>query len=179
MTAVRFTEIIREDIPAVQSFLVEHLNLFFDSGRTLPSVDVDFFNLEQQYILQERNLLLCAWSEKKELIATLAVCQYDDRITELCGRYNLSETAEICRCYVAKPYREQGIGTQLLAFAEAFCWQQQYKTLYLHTHHFLPGGYHFWLRNHFSVVMDVQDEWELIHMERSCTDPAPVDDPAL
>jgi len=160
-------EMAHADIPAVQSFLVQHLNLFFNAGRSIPSADEDIFNLEQQYISQERNLLLCAWDEKQELIATLAVCQYDDRLAELRGRYNLSETAEICRCYVDKRYRRQGIGSQLIAFAEEFCRQQQYKTLYLHTHHFLPGGYHFWLRNHFSVVMDMQDKWQLVHMERS------------
>ncbi|WP_371300315.1 GNAT family N-acetyltransferase [Klebsiella oxytoca] len=167
MIPVTLLEMTRSDIPAVQSFLVEHLNLFFNAGRVMPSVHEDLFKLEQQYILQERNLLLCAWNEKQELIATLAVCQYDDRIAELRGRYNLNETAEICRCYVDKRYRRQGIGSKLIAFAEAFCGQKKYKTLYLHTHHFLPGGYHFWLHNHFSVVLDMQDEWQLIHMERS------------
>ena len=111
--------------------------------------------------------MLCAWSEKQELIATLAVCQYNDRITELRGRYNLRETAEICRCYVDERYRRQGIGSQLFALADVFCQQHQYKTLYLHTHHFLPGGYHFWLRNNFKVIMDMQDEWQLVHMESS------------
>ncbi|EOC6209642.1 GNAT family N-acetyltransferase, partial [Citrobacter freundii] len=50
---------------------------------------------------------------------------------------------------------------------QMFCQKQKFKTLYLHTHHFLPGGYHFWLRKDFSVVMDMQDEWQLVHMQRS------------
>ena len=79
----------------------------------------------------------------------------------------MTETAEICRCYVDKRYRRQGIGRQLLAFAETFCEQQQYTRLYLHTHHFLPGGYSFWQRNDFQVVMDMHDDWQLVHMERS------------
>lgn len=166
MSLMTLREMTRSDIPAVQSFLVEHLNLYFNAGRAKPSADQDIFNLEQQYILQERNQLLCAWSETQELIATLAVCQYDDRITELQGRYNLLETAEICRCYVDKNHRRQGIGSQLIALAGKFCQEHKYSTLYLHTHHFLPGGYHFWLRNQFNVVMDMQDEWQLVHMER-------------
>ena len=110
MTRLRFSEMTHADIPAVQSFLIKHLNLFFNAGRVIPAAEEDIFDLRQQYILQERNLLLCAWSEKQELIATLAVCQYDDRITELRGHYNLPETAEICRCYVDARYRRQGIG---------------------------------------------------------------------
>lgn len=165
MIPFRFSEMTPADIPAVQSFLVEHLNLYFNAGRAMPSAEEDLFDLAQQYILQERNSLLCAWSENQELIATLAVYQYDDRITELRGRYNLSETAEICRCYVDERYRRQGIGSQLFALAEVFCQRHQYKTLYLHTHHFLPGGYYFWLRNNFNVIMDMQDEWQLVHME--------------
>lgn len=62
-------------------------------------------------------------------------------------------------------YRRQGIGSQLFALAKVFCQRHQYKTLYLHTHHFLPGGYYFWLRNNFNVIMDMQDEWQLVHME--------------
>ncbi|HBI3679769.1 TPA: GNAT family N-acetyltransferase [Citrobacter freundii] len=167
MTRLRFSEMTHADIPAVQSFLIKHLNLFFNAGRVMPAAEEDIFDLKQQYILQERNLLLCAWSEKQELIATLAVCQYDDRITELRGHYYLPETAEICRCYVDARYRRQGIGSRLFALAQMFCQQQKYKTLYLHTHHFLPGGYHFWLRKDFSIVMDMQDEWQLVHMQRS------------
>ncbi len=160
-------EMTGEDIPAVQLFLTQHLNEFFAADRPVPSAGEDVFHLRQQYIQQERNLLLCAWSDKHELIATLAVCQYDDRIAELRGRYILTETAEICRCYVDKRFRRQGIGRQLLAFAETFCEQQQYTLLYLHTHHFLPGGYSFWKRNDFQVVMDMHDDWQLVHMERS------------
>ncbi|MDX7127505.1 hypothetical protein SJ300_08980, partial [Citrobacter portucalensis] len=79
MIPFRFSEMTHADIPAVQSFLIEHLNLFFNAGRSMPSAEEDLFDLEQQYLLQERNLLLCAWSENQELIATLAVCQYNDR----------------------------------------------------------------------------------------------------
>lgn len=127
MTRLRFSEMTHADIPAVQSFLIKHLNLFFNAGRVMPAAEEDIFDLRQQYILQERNLLLCAWSEKQELIATLAVCQYDDRITELRGHYNLPETAEICRCYVDARYRRQGIGSRLFALAQMFCQQQKYK----------------------------------------------------
>lgn len=65
MTRLRFSEMTHADIPAVQSFLIKHLNLFFNAGRVMPAAEEDIFDLRQQYILQERNLLLCAWSENK------------------------------------------------------------------------------------------------------------------
>lgn len=167
MIPSRFSEMTCADIPAVQSFLTEHLNLFFNAGRSMPSTEEDLSDLEQQHLLQERNLLFYAWNENQELVATLAVCRYNDRITELRGRYNLRETAEICRCYVSEHCRRQGADSQLFALANIFYQQHQYKTLYLHIHYFLPGGYHFWLRNNFKVIMDMQDEWRLVRMESS------------
>ncbi|MDF7679696.1 GNAT family N-acetyltransferase [Enterobacteriaceae bacterium ESL0689] len=157
------------DIPAVRAFLFKHLQLFFNRSGEMPAADQDIFHLERQFIVPQRNILFGAWREDQQLIATLAVCQYDDRITELQGRFALSTTAEICRCYVDQHYRQQGIGRQLFAAAEKFCQQQGYKTLYLHTHHFLPGGYPFWLRNHFQVIMDMHDQWQLVHMAREIT----------
>lgn len=167
MTRLRFSEMTHADIPAVQSFLIKHLNLFFNAGRVMPAAEEDIFDLKQQYILQERNLLLCAWSEKQELIATLAVCQYDDRITELRGHYNLPETAEICRCYVDARYRRQGIGSRLFALAQMFCQQQNIKPYIFILIISCTEGIIFWLRKDFSVVMDMQDEWQLVHMQRS------------
>ncbi|HHU0690599.1 GNAT family N-acetyltransferase [Citrobacter sp. Marseille-Q3906] len=161
-----YREITETDIPAVQSFIIRHLNLYFNANRPLPDSSQDVLALRSQYIHQPRNLLIGVWDEQQQLIATLAVCQYDDRISTLRGRYNLSTTAEICRCYVEQNYRRQGIGGQLVSLAEQFCLRQQYKTLYLHTHHFLPGGYPFWLRHHFTELLDEGGEQQIVHMEK-------------
>jgi GNAT superfamily N-acetyltransferase len=165
-SAYIFREITEADIPAVQSFIIRHLNLYFSANKPLPHPHEDVFGINHQYIQQQRNLLLGVWNTQQQLIATLAVCQYDDRILPLKGRYMLSETAEICRCYVELDYRRQGIGSQLVALAEHFCRHQQYKVCYLHTHHFLPGGYQFWLRHHFSVFFDEGGEQQIVHMEK-------------
>lgn len=53
-----------------------------------------------------------------------------------------------------------------MTLAEAYCQRQQYKTLYLHTHHFLPGGYQFWCNNHFNVFLDEGGEQQIVHMEK-------------
>lgn len=54
MTRLRFSEMAHADIPAVQSFLIKHLNLFFNAGRVMPTAEEDIFDLRQQYILQEK-----------------------------------------------------------------------------------------------------------------------------
>lgn len=161
-----FREITEADIPAVQSFIIRHLNLYFNANRPAPEPHEDVLDLHSQYLQQPRNLLLGVWNERQQLIATLAVCQYDDRLKLLRGRYPLFSTAEICRCYVEQEYRRQGIGSQLVLLAEQFCDRQQYKTRYLHTHHFLPGGYQFWLRHHFAVYLEEGGEQQIVHMEK-------------
>ena len=145
-TAFIFREITEADISSVQSFIIHHLNLYFNANRPAPEPHADVLNLRSHYLHQPRNLLLGAWNNRQQLIATLAVCQYDDRIPAL--------------------RRRQGIGSQLVLLAEQFCDQQQYKTRYLHTHHFLPGGYQFWLRNHFTVYFDEGGEQQIVHMEK-------------
>ncbi|HGY5078346.1 GNAT family N-acetyltransferase [Citrobacter freundii] len=161
-----FREITESDIPAVQSFIIRHLNLYFQANRPTPRPDEDILDLRSHYLHHPRNLLLGAWDAHQQLIATLAVCQYDDRIMALRGRYDLANTAEICRCYVEQEHRRRGIGRQLMTLAEAYCQHQQYKTLYLHTHHFLPGGYQFWCNNHFNVFLDEGGEQQIVHMEK-------------
>ena len=165
-TTFIFREITEADISSVQSFIIHHLNLYFNANRPAPEPHADVLNLRSHYLHQPRNLLLGAWNNRQQLIATLAVCQYDDRIPALRGRYQLSSTAEICRCYFSQEYRRQGIGSQLVLLAEQFCDRQQYKIRYLHTHHFLPGGYQFWLRNHFTVFFDEGGEQQIVHMEK-------------
>lgn len=82
-----FREITRDDIPAVQSFIIRHLNLYFNAGRALPTASDDVFDLQGNYLERERNQLFGVWNEQQQIIGTLAICQYDDRIEMLHGRY--------------------------------------------------------------------------------------------
>lgn len=135
-----FREITRDDIPAVQSFIIRHLNLYFNAGRALPTASDDVFDLQGNYLERERNQLFGVWNEQQQIIGTLAICQYDDRIEMLHGRYNLPETAEICRCYVDQHYRRQGIGSQLVSLAEQFASSNTIKYYICTPIIFYPAG---------------------------------------
>jgi GNAT superfamily N-acetyltransferase len=153
------------DIAPVQEFLFEQLkDLFAREGQG--AVTGDVLGLSRSYIEPERNQMWAAFSPEGAVIGTIAICEYNDRIEVLKGRYPRPTTAEIGRCYIDKALRRQGLGARLLETAEAFCREQGYRTIYLHTHHFLPGGFNFWRKQGFRIVLDEGGSYELVHMEK-------------
>lgn len=157
--------ITAQDIPKVQEFLMKHLKeLFNKEGQA--AITNDVWGLEGSYIVPERNNMWGAYDENDELIGTIAIAEYNGRIVPLKGRYDLPLTAEIGRCYINENMRRKGIGKQLLDVAEEFCLDKGYKIIYLHTHHFLPGGYNFWKKNDFLVVLDEGGSYDIVHMEK-------------
>ncbi len=153
------------DIVSVQSFLFGQLaELFAREGQG--AVTGDVLGLSRSYIEPMRNQMWAAFSPEGAVIGTIAICEYNDRIEVLKGRYPRQTTAEIGRCYIDKSLRRQGIGARLLETAETFCREQGYKTIYLHTHHFLPGGFNFWKKQGFRIVLDEGGSYELVHMEK-------------
>ena len=158
----------QSDIERVQSFLFKHLQEFFaHDGQTAVSADV--WGLAKKYIEPERNQMWAAFSPEGAVMGTIAICEYNDRIVVLKGRYPEKTTAEVGRCYIDKTCRRQGIGSRLLETAETFSREQGYKMIYLHTHHFLPGGFHFWQKQGFKVTLDEGGLEELVHMEKALT----------
>lgn len=153
------------DIAAVQGFLFGQLAEFF-AHEGQGAVTADVLGLSRSYIEPARNQMWAAFSPEGSVIGTIAICEYNDRIEVLKGRYPRETTAEIGRCYLDKTLRRQGIGTRLLETAEVFCREQGYQTIYLHTHHFLPGGFNFWKKNGFRIVLDEGGVYELVHMEK-------------
>lgn len=155
-----------EDIPQVQTFLFSQLQaLFNQEGHG--TITEDVWGLQEIYVLPERHQLWLAYNELDHgIVGTIAISQYNDRIQLLKGRYQLEQTAEIGRCYIAPELRCKGIGSKLLAEAEHFCKQQHYKVMYLHTHHFLPGGFHFWRKNKFEITIDEGGKDQIVHMEK-------------
>jgi len=158
--------ITENDIKQVQDFLMKHLVELFNSDGQAAVTD-DVWGLKESYVLPERNNMWGAYDESGELLGTIAIAQYNGRIEPLKGRYDLFTTAEIGRCYINENMRRKGIGKLLLDKAVEFCVDKGYKTIYLHTHHFLPGGYNFWQKNNFSVVLDEGGSYEIVHMEKN------------
>ncbi|HIU64003.1 MAG TPA: GNAT family N-acetyltransferase, partial [Candidatus Avacidaminococcus intestinavium] len=130
------------------------------------AVTDDVWGLGDTYIKPQRNQMWAAFSPNGQVVGTIAVCTYNNRFEELQGRYPEGLAAEVGRCYIAESLRRQGLGAKLLQSAEQFVREQGYTFMYLHTHHFLPGGYNFWLKNNFVVTMDIGGSYELVHMEK-------------
>lgn len=158
-------KIDNSDIASVQNFLLGQLqDLFSQDGQS--AVTDDVWGLAKLYIEPVRNQMWAAFTPDGTVTGTIAICEYNDRITVLKGRYPKATTAEIGRCYIDKTLRRQGIGSRLLKEAEAFCREQGYRMIYLHTHHFLPGGFHFWQSQGFTITLDEGGSYELVHMEK-------------
>lgn len=154
-----------KDVKNVQDFLMKQLQELFNSDGQEAVTD-DVWGLSDTYVHPERNQLWAAFDAKGKVLATIAICQYNGRIKLLEGRYDLSKTAEIGRCYVDETLRRQGIGAKLLQTAKTFSKEKGYEIIYLHTHHFLPGGFNFWQKNGFAIVQDEGGTYQTIHMEK-------------
>jgi GNAT superfamily N-acetyltransferase len=82
------------------------------------------------------------------------------------GRYHLPTTAEVGRCYIDAGLRRQGIGSRLVTAMTEFCREHGYRTMYLHTHRFLPGGFNFWEKQGFVITIDQGGSLDIVHMEK-------------
>ncbi|WP_371378552.1 N-acetyltransferase family protein [Sporomusa aerivorans] len=153
------------DIKAVQSFLLRQLKeLFSQEGQ--PAMTEDVWGLEKRYVEPANCNMWGIFTPAGEVAGTAAICTYNDRIALLKGRYNLPVTAEVGRCYIDQRLRRQGLGAKLLAEMTAFCREQGYAIMYLHTHRFLPGGFNFWKKEGFVITLDEGGSAELVHMEK-------------
>lgn len=125
----------------------------------------DLTEMESYYINKENASLFVAFSNH-EVVGTIAIRPYDDRIVEVKNRYDLDKTCEVIKCYIGEDTRRKGIGSLLYKKAEQFCRDAGYLKIYLHTHQFLPGGLQFWLKKGFTVTIDQIDKIETVHMEK-------------
>ena len=157
----------KEDIQVVQAFLMHQLKTLFFQDKQGAITD-DVWGLEKMYLQPERNNLWVVFDQDGKVVGTGAICTYNDRIECMKGRYHLPEIAEIGRCYVDETIRRQGIGSEIMAAMVKFCQEKEYKKMYLHTHHFLPGGFNFWQKQGFEILIDDGHDggYETIHMEK-------------
>ena len=126
----------------------------------------DLQAFEHTYIRPQGSAFLLAHDEKGTIVGCIGVVSYDRRFLELSEAFELSNSAEIVKCYVDPKLRRKGVGKKLVQQAILFCKEQQYATAYLHTHLFLPGAVHFWESHGFLMIKEEQDELETVHMAR-------------
>ncbi|UFJ41831.1 GNAT family N-acetyltransferase [Brevibacillus humidisoli] len=125
----------------------------------------DLLHIQRHYLEPKDAAFFLARMEG-QIVGSIAVHRYDDRIAEVGGRYDLRATAEIVKCYVDANIRRQGIGTALVQQALRFCRDAGYKTVYLHTHRFLPGAVSFWQQHGFLLRVEQGDSMQTVHMDR-------------
>ncbi len=160
---VRIREAEKEDLAAVREFLRLQCQTLYGGGVS-ERQEKELGQLAALYLEEKDNVLIGAFTSANEVVGTIAVARYDNRIGALKERYAAKKTAEICRLYVSESLRGVGIGSRLFTQAALFA-ASRYEVLYLHTHLFLPGGFSFWRKKGFDVTLQEKDAYETIHME--------------
>ncbi|MDR9746637.1 GNAT family N-acetyltransferase [Paenibacillus taichungensis] len=128
---------------------------------------VDLEQFKEHYLDSADAVFLVAVTEEEEIVGSIGILPYDGRIEVVNGRYPEQSAAEIVKCYVDPKYRRYGIGSLLVRELEKVVAELHYTTLYLHTHRFLPGAVDFWKRQGYVVVVEQDDDWQTVHMDKS------------
>ncbi|MCT8137032.1 GNAT family N-acetyltransferase [Anaerobacillus sp. CMMVII] len=157
-------EVNDTEIEAVSHFLLSTMGEVFPFPLSQRSLR-DLEEMKERFLDRKDATFLAAFFEGK-VVGTLAIDRYDNRIKALRGRFDLDATCEVIKCYADRNKRRQGIGSLLFEKATEFSKRAGYQTMYLHTHKFLPGGFTFWRKKGFSIILDEGDPFETVHMEK-------------
>jgi GNAT superfamily N-acetyltransferase len=112
--------------------------------------------------------LLLASTPSTPIAGIIAYRKYD-------GRFNFPEllfddnadVVEVVRLFVNPELRGQGIATKLIRALVQQAREDGVRTMYLHTHPFLPGAQYLWEKEGWRVVVKEEEEpWFTIHMRR-------------
>ena len=127
----------------------------------------DLTNFAQVYLDAPNASFYIAEDPEGRIIGTVAIRPYDNRFPSLQPQLDKAEACEMTRLYIDEASRRQGIGSELYERAEAFARDAGYKTSYLHTSSYLPGGLPFWISRSYQEL-----EWEtdeVVHMAKPLT----------
>ncbi|MCM3171631.1 GNAT family N-acetyltransferase [Paenibacillus sp. MER 99-2] len=127
---------------------------------------LDLEQFSAHYMESKDAIFLVATVGEGQIVGSIGILPYDDRIEAIQGRYPQESAAEIVKCYVDPAYRRYGIGSMMLQALENRVIDMRYTTLYLHTHHFLPGAVDFWKRQGFTIITEQNDDWQTVHMDK-------------
>ena len=112
--------------------------------------------------------LLLASTPTTEIAGIIAYRKYDGRFTfpELTFD-DTADVVEVVRLFVEPALRGQGIATKLIKALVRQAREDGVRTMYLHTHPFLPGAQYLWQKEGWRVVVREEEEpWFTIHMRR-------------
>lgn len=159
------TEKGKEEIAAAKAFMLKIIKDDFGYDFN-PKWHDDIVRLEEVYMPDTRSCVYVAKLDN-EIIGTIALRPYDKKYPEFMERYDGAGTASIWRHYIAREYRGQGIGTELLCAAEEFAQSMGYKTIYLHTQKTIPGSLEYWQAKGYIKVLEAEDDLQTVHLEKS------------
>jgi GNAT superfamily N-acetyltransferase len=161
-------KITAEDIVPALDFIIPMLKEVYP---TIPDVAVrwDLANMEEAYVIPDNSVMFAAFEDSGQVVGTVAIRPYDNRVEALRGYYDVPVTAEVSRCYVNNSLRRQGIASVLVAAIEEYCQQYGYQTICLHTHRFLPGGFPFWINQGYIIRKEKPEELKTVYMDKLLT----------
>lgn len=115
-----------------------------------------------------RILVATAPSHPNTIIGTIGYRTYDNRFAHLGLSFPPSAKAvEVVRLFVEPAWRGQGVASKLIRELVEVVRADGARTLYLHTHPFLPGAKEVWERQGWGVVVREEGApWWTIHMRR-------------
>lgn len=155
-------EVKTENIDQTQTFLFGIMKTLFGMEKH-PVFHKDVIHMKAYYVDHPEMTMLAAYDEG-DILGTIAIKAYIDRFEAIKERYKGQKVAELARCYIRPDKRRCGIGGQLFKALMSFCIEKNYDVIYLHTHRYLPGGIHFWMKHNFSIIYeDVEND--IVHME--------------
>lgn len=112
--------------------------------------------------------LLLASAPTTPIAGIIAYRKYDGRFTfpELTFD-DTTDVVEVVRLFVEPELRGQGIATRLIQALVKQAREDGVRTMYLHTHPFLPGAQYLWQKEGWRVAVREEEEpWFTIHMKR-------------
>lgn len=112
--------------------------------------------------------LLLASTPTTPIAGIIAYRKYDNRFKfpELVFD-DAANVVEVVRLFVNPELRGQGIATKLIRALVRQAREDGVRTMYLHTHPFLPGAQYLWEKEGWRVVVREEEEpWWTIHMRR-------------
>ena len=155
----------QEQIEKVQKFLFKMIKKEFGYDY-IPEWHADIVNIEEYYVIPERNAFFVAYSEEREIIGTIGIRAYDKDFEQFRGVYSSQNTTSIWRLFIDERYRRFGLATKIYSIAEKFAKEKGFSDIYLHTHRTLPGALQYWMKMGFTIKLDEHDELETIHMDK-------------
>ncbi|MCC7553056.1 MAG: GNAT family N-acetyltransferase [Methanobacteriaceae archaeon] len=158
---------LKIDTKLVQDFLFKQIKKEYGYGY-IANFHQDIIKLKETYLDNNRNNFFIAINLKNnEIIASIAIREYDKNFKEFENLFSRFTTASIWRLFVDEEYRRLGIAKKLVKEVELFSKEKNYSQIYLHTHKTLDGALEFWTSQHYNISIDTENEFKTVHMVKN------------